>query len=336
MVGVNRQSLLPILTVLWLAACSGRSAAPTKSEPGAAASPTKRASGNGQPIIDVHLHTPIAAKGPPDSAENQALRKLILDASKKQGTTIALLSGTHDFVDSWLDEKGIRLLPGVLFPCPEGKIPFTERQCFPDGAVFPSIEWLRSLHAAGKLAFLGEVTTQYAGIAPDDPRMEPYYALAEELDIPMAIHLGFTKAGAPYDDCGLQRCPKAYRMGLGNPLLLEPILLRHQKLRVLVMHAGWPFGDDMIALLHMHPRVYVDLGRVNQGPKRPAYHSYLRRLVEAGFEKRILFGSDVFDNRTEVLTQAIEVVEEATFLTYEQKRDILYNNARTFLRLEGK
>ncbi len=320
----------------WSVACSDRrTPPPNPPPPGDASAPTKRASGDGQPIIDVHLHTPIGAKGPPDSAENQKLRKLILEASKQQGTAVALLSGTHDFVDAWLDEKGISLLPGVIFPCPQGKIPFTERQCFPDGAEFPSIEWLRSLHAAGKLAFLGEVTAQYVGLAPDDPRMEPYYTLAEELDIPIAIHLGFTKAGAPYDDCGLPRCPKAYRMGLGNPLLLEPVLLRHQKLRVLVMHAGWPFGDDMIALLYMHPRVYVDFGRMQRFP-RSAYHSYLRRLVDAGFDKRILFGSDVFDDRVEVLAQGIAAIEEATFLTYEQKRDILYNNARTFLRLDGK
>jgi hypothetical protein len=318
-----------------IVACSDRSTPPKPVSEDASA-PSRRASGDGQPIIDVHLHTPTAAKGPPDSAENQALRKKIFGASKHAGTVVALLSGTHDFVASWLDEAGIRLLPGVIFPCPDGKNPSSDRQCFPGGEVFPPIDWLKSLHAAGKLAFLGEVTAQYAGIAPDDPRMEPYYALAEDLDIPIAIHLGFTKAGAPYDDCGLPRCPKAYRMPLGNPLLLEPVLLRHPKLRVLVAHAGWPFGDDMIALLYMHPRVYVDLARVQKGPGRSAYQTHLRRLVDAGFGKRILFGSDVFDEHVDVLAQGLAALEEATFLTYEQKRDILYNNARAFLRLDEK
>jgi len=42
----------------------------------------------------------------------------------------------------------------------------------------------------GRLAALSEITTQYAGIAPDDPRLEPYYALAKELDLPVGIHLG--------------------------------------------------------------------------------------------------------------------------------------------------
>lgn len=37
---------------------------------------------------------------------------------------------------------------------------------------------------------IAEVTNQYAGIAPDDARLEPVWALAEELEIPVGIHMG--------------------------------------------------------------------------------------------------------------------------------------------------
>jgi predicted TIM-barrel fold metal-dependent hydrolase len=50
----------------------------------------------------------------------------------------------------------------------------------------PSPATLRAMHARGELHMLGEVANQYAGIRPDDPRMEPYSALAEELDMPVA------------------------------------------------------------------------------------------------------------------------------------------------------
>jgi predicted TIM-barrel fold metal-dependent hydrolase len=54
--------------------------------------------------------------------------------------------------------------------------------------------------------------------------------------------------------------------------------------------------------------------------------------VEAGYGKRIMFGSDQM-----VWPQAIEVavdsITTAPFLSEEQKRDILYNNAARFLRL---
>jgi hypothetical protein len=36
-------------------------------------------------------------------------------------------------------------------------------------------------------------------------------------------------------------------------------LIRHPRLRVFVMHAGWPYLDDMIALLATYPQVHVDI-----------------------------------------------------------------------------
>ena len=58
-----------------------------------------------------------------------------------------------------------------------------------------------------------------------------------------------------------------------------------------------------------------------------------RRLVEAGFGERIMFGSDQMQ-WPGAIEVAIEAVESAPFLTADQKRDIFYNNAVRFLRLE--
>jgi hypothetical protein len=68
---------------------------------------------------------------------------------------------------------------------------------------------------------------------------------------------------------------------------------------------------------------------------RKEFHAYLRRLVEAGFEKRIMFGSDQMV-WPEAIGMAVEGIEAAAFLTKDQKRDILYNNAVKFLRLDKK
>jgi hypothetical protein len=55
---------------------------------------------------------------------------------------------------------------------------------------------LSALHLpAGRLQVIGEVGAQYEGIPPNDPRMEPLFAIAEELDVP---HLRST-FGASYD-----------------------------------------------------------------------------------------------------------------------------------------
>ena len=55
-------------------------------------------------------------------------------------------------------------------------------------------------------------------------------------------------------------------------------------------------------------------------------------LVDAGFQKRIMFGSDQMI-WPEAIRIAIETVEGADFLSAEQKRDIFYYNAARFLRL---
>jgi predicted TIM-barrel fold metal-dependent hydrolase len=59
----------------------------------------------------------------------------------------------------------------------------------------------------------------------------------------------------------------------------------------------------------------------------------LRRLVEAGFEDRIMYGSDQMA-WPEFIAPSVEAIEEADFLTEEQKRKILYFNAVHFFRLE--
>lgn len=168
---------------------------------------------------------------------------------------------------------------------------------------------------------------QYRGLSPDDEVYEPYFALAEELDIPVAIHLGEGPPGGVHT-----LGPPTYRVALGRPLLLEKVLVRHPKLRVYVMHYGSPFVDEMIAMLYSHPNLYVDIACNNWGFPRKQFYEHLRKMVEAGFEKRILFGSDQMV-WPETIGKAIESVERAPFLSASQKRDIFYNNAARFLRL---
>jgi predicted TIM-barrel fold metal-dependent hydrolase len=90
--------------------------------------------------------------------------------------------------------------------------------------------------------------------------------------------------------------------------------------------------DQTIGLLYAHPQVYVDIGVIDWFVPRREFHAYLRRLVDAGFEKRIMFGSDQMI-WPDALRVAIEAVESAEFLSPAQKRDIFYNNAARFLRL---
>ena len=100
------------------------------------------------------------------------------------------------------------------------------------------------------------------------------------------------------------------------------------------MHAGWPYLQETIALMSVYPQVYADLGAADWLLPRPGFHAYLRGLMQAGLGKRLMFGSDHM-YWPEAIGMAVDAIEAAEFLTPEEKRDIFYNNAVRFLRLEG-
>ncbi len=296
------------------------------------------------PIIDMHLHA-LPAKGWPGgpsmicpgmdfaafdprtkfdpnhlwetcpnplvaSANDEELLREILTIMDRYNIVLAATSGSLEHVRRYRQAAPNRILPGLNTAVANLGPP----------------DSLRELIRKGEIAILGEIAPQVEGISPDEETLEPYYALAEELDIPLAIHVASPAAHylAPQN-----------RATLNNPLLLEKVLIRHPKLRVYVMHAGWPMLNEMISLLFTYPEVNVDVAVIDWLLPRKEFHRYLRGLVEAGFGKRIMFGSDA-SLWPETLAIAIEAVESADFLTEAQKRDILYNNAARFLRLDEK
>jgi uncharacterized protein len=223
----------------------------------------------------------------------------------------AVTSGDLDQVGKWHAAAPSRVIPAISFLADPRRSPTQ----------------LSELVAARRLAVFAEIGAQYRGLSLDDASLEPYFALAEALDIPVGVHLGEGPPGGThvggYSD---------YRVSLGHPSQLEPVLIRHPKLRLYVMHYGSPFIDEMIALLYSHPQVFVDVAQNNWGFPRAHFYGQLKRLVDAGYGKRILFGSDqmVWPHTIAV---AIDTIEKAPFLNAEQKRDIFYNNAARFLRL---
>jgi uncharacterized protein len=194
---------------------------------------------------------------------------------------------------------------------------------------FRTVDDVRKAFISGGYRAFGEVAIQYQGAEPGDARFEPYLAIAEELDIPVSIHVGTGPPGAAY--LGFPN----YRGRLHSPLLIEEALIRHPRLRVSLMHAGWPMLDDLLATMWTHPQLYVDLGGIGFALPTAGFHSYLQRIVEAGFGKRVMFGSDQMI-WPEMIDVVIDRIEKAAFLTADQKRDILYNNAARFLRLSAQ
>ena len=319
-----------------------------------ASASTVHAQGAGKPIIDMHMHARKAAyvganppplcapftvmprsdpkNGPaaglafgvdppcanpifPERTDEAVMNRTI--EAMERFNIIGMISGEPELMAKWRAAAPKRIIPGLDF-----RLPGTPGHAH---VAARSPAEIRALHARGQVALFGEIMAQYEGVSPTDPRLEPYWALAEELDIPVAIHMGPGEPADPYGRSG-------YRASLGNPLLLEDVLVRHPRMRLYIMHAGYPMVDELRALMFTHPQVYVDVGVIAFIEPRPAFYAFLKELVDAGFGDRIMFGSDqmIWPG---VIEPAIRSIEDAPFLSEPQKRDIFYNNAARFLRL---
>jgi predicted TIM-barrel fold metal-dependent hydrolase len=263
------------------------------------------------PRKPITIETVMRCAHPHESARsNDAVMRESL-AQLERFNIYAVTSGDLAQVEKWRAAAPSRVIPAISFLADEKRSP----------------KQLGELVAAHRVAAFAEIGAQYRGLSLDDPSLEPYFALAEKLDIPVGIHLGEGPPGGTHIG-GYA----AYRVALGHPLQLEPVMIRHPKLRLYVMHYGSPFVDEMIALLYSHPQVFVDVAQNDWGFPRAHFYSQLKRLVDAGFGKRILFGSDQMVWPSTIAV-AIDTIEQAPFLSAEQKRDIFYNNAARFLRL---
>lgn len=196
----------------------------------------------------------------------------------------------------------------------------------------PDIAEVTRLVETGRIKAIGEIAIQYDGMAANDPFLDPYYALAQKHDIPVAIHI---TGGAPGNDYIGYHTTHTYRSDLTSPLLMEDVLRRYPDLRVFVMHAGWPMVDEMLLLMYMHPQVYVDIAMILTVVPRKEVHRWLKILVEGGMGKRIMFGTD-HAVWPQIVGESVEAIESADFLTEEQKSDIFFNNAVRFFRLDAE
>ncbi len=284
------------------------------------------------PIIDIHMHAfqwnkygdppppnLITGKRPTARSNNEAIEAYIAEMDR-YNIVLAVGSGQLEMVKEMKAHVLNRFIGGIEFP--KYTSPVNKRM-----EKWPSLNELRILYESGQLKIMGEITAQYAGVAPNDPKLEPYFALAEELDIPVCLHTGFGPPMSPYMG------DPNFRMRHGNPLLLEDVLVKHPRLRIYIAHGGYPNLSETIALMLMYRQVYMDISAINWLLTREEFHAYLQRLMQARLGKRIMFGTDQMI-WPDAVGMSVDAIESATFLTEAQKRDIFFENAARFLRLD--
>jgi predicted TIM-barrel fold metal-dependent hydrolase len=279
-----------------------------------------------QPVIDMHMHAyegelkvPNPNTGEILSHNGEEHLRDSLRFMEDHHVVLGAISANTELetasrlLAAWEREAGERVLKGLFFGKKAGYLP---------------VDQVRSLVTAGEIDFLGEMGFQYDGRSPSDPDLFGYYALAQELDVPVAIHTGMSAPGTP-----LRCCPE-FRLSLGNPYLLEDVLVSFPRLRIWAMHAGGQFFNEMVTMMTMYPRLYVDISPYTwlDAGNAELLDRFLRLAKEQEVLDRVLFGSDQM-RWPETIGTAIQRVKGLDYLTDQEKAAILYDNAARFLRL---
>lgn len=249
------------------------------------------------------------------SAPGEYLKDLMAEMERLNVTAVVM--GDPKTVQKWKEAMPHRVITGTSF----------SNAMAADNRA--SLEDLRKQFTTDGFKVMGEIGLQYQGLSPSDMSVDKYFALAEELDVPVAIHMGTGGSGRA------NVTMPNFRGSKGDPLLLEELLARHPKLRLWVMHAGYPMIDNMLTLLQANSHVYVDVAGLIWSYPIKEVNRYIERLVDAGFGDRVMFGTDQMV-WPKLMAYSISIIQNADYLTPQQKRDILYNNAARFLRLEIK
>jgi predicted TIM-barrel fold metal-dependent hydrolase len=182
---------------------------------------------------------------------------------------------------------------------------------------FDGMKGVRELEMAVRTyGFVGaHLYPHWFELAPDNARYYPFYAKCCELDVPIQMQVGQSMLYAPDYPC----------RSVGRPITLDAVACDLPELKVVGIHIGIPWTDEMIAMAWKHPNVYI--GCDAHSPRYwPA--SFVQYLNTYGQDK-VIFGTDF-----PVLGFARTIQEiEALGLRPDPLRKLMRDNAARLYRL---
>jgi len=179
------------------------------------------------------------------------------------------------------------------------------------------MEGVRALERSVKeYGFIGaHLYPHWFELAPDHARWYPFYAKCVELGVPVQMQVGQS----------LIYTPEQRLRSVGRPIALDAVACDFPELKLVGIHVGIPWAEEMIAMAWKHPNVYI--GSDAHSPRYwPA--AFVQYLNTYGQDK-VLFGTDfpVLDfarTREEI---------EALGLREESKKKLLRANALRVYKL---
>lgn len=166
--------------------------------------------------------------------------------------------------------------------------------------------------------FIGaHVYPHWFELAPDHARYYPFYAKCVELDVPIQMQVGQSLI---YD----RSFP---RRSVGRPITIDAVACDFPELKIVGIHIGIPWAEEMIAMAWKHANVFI-----GSDAHAPRYwpQSFVNYINTYGQDK-VIFGTDfpVLD-----FGQTMRQIDELQ-LRPGPKRKLLRDNALRLYKLDG-
>ncbi len=134
-------------------------------------------------------------------------------------------------------------------------------------------------HAVRELGFIGaHYYPHWFELAPDHARLYPFYAKCVELGVPIQMQVGQSLV---YD----KSLP---RRSVGRPITLDAVACDFPELKLIGIHVGIPWAEEMIAMAWKHENVFI--GSDAHSPKYWP-EAFIKYINTFGQDK-VIFGTD--------------------------------------------
>ncbi|MBI4506859.1 MAG: amidohydrolase [Chloroflexi bacterium] len=169
-------------------------------------------------------------------------------------------------------------------------------------------------HAIKELGFVGaHFYPHWFEMPPDHRKVYPFYAKCVELDIPIQMQVGHC----------LRYSAERPLPSVGRPITLDTVACDFPDLKLIGIHIGWPWTEEMISVAYKHPNVYI--GCDAYAPRYWA-KEFVHFINTFGQDK-VIFGTDfpVVD-----IERAIREIEELELRPIPKRKLLRENTIRAY------
>ncbi len=145
---------------------------------------------------------------------------------------------------------------------------------------FDGMQGVRELvQAVREYGFVGaHLYPHWFELAPDHARYYPFYAKCCELDIPIQLQVGQSMIYAPDYPC----------RSVGRPITLDAVACDFPELRLVGIHIGIPWTEEMIAMAWKHANVFIGCDAHSPRYWPPSFIHFLNSFGQ----DKVIFGTD--------------------------------------------